>query len=113
MVLPDRIELSTSPLPRECSTTELRQQALARSCAIGRWRTQGSAPRGDGASFGCAGLRLQGEIQRSPGFHESPGQGLDMGVRVQRTRGNAQALGSTRDGRIVDRLDVDPVLLEE
>ena len=29
MVLPDRIELSTSPLPRECSTTELRQQMLA------------------------------------------------------------------------------------
>ena len=27
LVLPDRIELSTSPLPRECSTTELRQQA--------------------------------------------------------------------------------------
>ena len=26
MVLPDRIELSTSPLPMECSTTELRQQ---------------------------------------------------------------------------------------
>lgn len=26
MVLPDRIELSASPLPRECSTTELRQQ---------------------------------------------------------------------------------------
>jgi hypothetical protein len=25
MVLPERIELSTSPLPRECSTTELRQ----------------------------------------------------------------------------------------
>jgi hypothetical protein len=25
-VLPERIELSTSPLPRECSTTELRQQ---------------------------------------------------------------------------------------
>ena len=25
MVLPDRIELSTSPLPMECSTTELRQ----------------------------------------------------------------------------------------
>src|SRR5262245_23780462 len=28
MVLPDRIELSTSPLPRECSTTELRQRRL-------------------------------------------------------------------------------------
>ena len=26
MVLPDRIELSTSPLPRESSTTELRQR---------------------------------------------------------------------------------------
>ncbi len=26
MVLPEGIELSTSPLPRECSTTELRQQ---------------------------------------------------------------------------------------
>ena len=25
MVLPEGIELSTSPLPRECSTTELRQ----------------------------------------------------------------------------------------
>ena len=28
LVLPHRIELWTSPLPRECSTTELRQQAL-------------------------------------------------------------------------------------
>src|SRR5579872_3777292 len=27
LVLPERIELSTSPLPRECSTTELRQRA--------------------------------------------------------------------------------------
>jgi hypothetical protein len=27
-VLPERIELSTSPLPRECSTTELRQLSL-------------------------------------------------------------------------------------
>lgn len=27
MVLLDRIELSTSPLPRECSTTELQQLA--------------------------------------------------------------------------------------
>ena len=34
MVLPDRIELSTSPLPMECSTTELRQHA--RGSRIGR-----------------------------------------------------------------------------
>ncbi len=29
MVLLDRIELSTSPLPRECSTTELQQHTVA------------------------------------------------------------------------------------
>src|SRR3954469_10343733 len=33
MVLPDRIELSTSPLPMECSTTELRQHARSRESA--------------------------------------------------------------------------------
>ena len=45
MVLQERIELSTSPLPRECSTTELRQQArgfMAQQTRIGRT----SAPRG-------------------------------------------------------------------
>src|SRR5690348_17020920 len=36
MVLPDRIELSTSPLPRECSTTELRQRRVgSRRCNAG------------------------------------------------------------------------------
>ena len=33
MVLPDRIELSTSPLPMECSTTELRQHVLGSESA--------------------------------------------------------------------------------
>src|SRR5262245_41154121 len=32
VVLPEGIELSTSPLPRECSTTELRQQVSDISC---------------------------------------------------------------------------------
>src|SRR5262245_33567278 len=33
VVLPEGIELSTSPLPRECSTTELRQRLLRyRAC---------------------------------------------------------------------------------
>jgi hypothetical protein len=63
MVLPDRIELSTSPLPMECSTTELRQHALVRTGAlnqgIGRKRLhkagrslpqgQDARKRGDGA----------------------------------------------------------------
>src|SRR5712671_2804081 len=33
LVLPERIELSTSPLPMECSTTELRQHARMRESA--------------------------------------------------------------------------------
>ena len=35
MVLPGRIELTTSPLPRECSTTELRQRTFERPCRGG------------------------------------------------------------------------------
>ncbi len=35
MVLLEGIELSTSPLPRECSTTELQQRAKARGGFIG------------------------------------------------------------------------------
>ena len=34
MVLLDRIELSTSPLPRECSTTELQQRTLEKPRAV-------------------------------------------------------------------------------
>lgn len=34
MVLQERIELSTSPLPRECSTTELLQHFRADPLAI-------------------------------------------------------------------------------
>lgn len=48
LVLPDRIELSTSPLPRECSTTELRQQmqqGLALGAATGRGRFLPQGPR--------------------------------------------------------------------
>src|SRR5947207_3228941 len=57
MVLPDRIELSTSPLPMECSTTELRQHAGARESAIavppgGRSLPQGHRPRKRGTARG-------------------------------------------------------------
>ena len=39
MVLQERIELSTSPLPRECSTTELLQRRmLAEPCGSLAWR---------------------------------------------------------------------------
>ncbi len=39
LVLPVRIELTTSPLPRECSTTELRQRP------VGQGRAEGTANR--------------------------------------------------------------------
>ena len=47
MVLPDRIELSTSPLPMECSTTELRQhrnEASAYPINLPMSRVAGSPP---------------------------------------------------------------------
>jgi hypothetical protein len=63
MVLLDRIELSTSPLPRECSTTELQQRPL-------RWRVYAIAildAQGQSTSLvelksavfgGCSGRRI-------------------------------------------------------
>ena len=43
MVLLEGIELSTSPLPRVCSTTELQQRAMARGGFIG-WLGAGRNP---------------------------------------------------------------------
>ncbi len=57
MVLPDRIELSTSPLPMECSTTELRQHARysrigPKGPSGGRFLPQGPLWRKRGAGPG-------------------------------------------------------------
>jgi hypothetical protein len=46
MVLPERIELSTSPLPMECSTTELRQHARMRESAKRPNKAGRSLPQG-------------------------------------------------------------------
>ncbi len=54
MVLRERIELSTSPLPRECSTTELPQLARpARRGRRARCRPMGRPRRCRGASCGA------------------------------------------------------------
>ena len=56
MVLQERIELSTSPLPRECSTTELLQRYPERVLeklavdAIGHLAKQGEKTRGPAMS---------------------------------------------------------------
>lgn len=57
MVLPDRIELSASPLPRGCSTTELRQH-------VG----EGMAVRRDGGSFAIGSGSTQGQKAPITGF---------------------------------------------
>ena len=53
MVLPVRIELTTSPLPRECSTTELRQQRLRQIHS----KSPGSLPHGAVARKRSAPMR--------------------------------------------------------
>jgi hypothetical protein len=47
LVLPVRIELTTSPLPRGCSTTELRQHRVSSAPAVGDGFPNGSNRRGD------------------------------------------------------------------
>ena len=77
MVLPDRIELSTSPLPMECSTTELRQHARysresAQKGATGgrflpqgpRWRKQLAGPE---------------RVQNGQNWHKWPVSGCNPG----------------------------------
>jgi hypothetical protein len=81
MVLPDRIELSTSPLPRECSTTELRQHGrrknigrkkplqaavLATSPPLAQARAQASVPNPKFASF-CGKLFCELRIRKDTG----------------------------------------------
>jgi hypothetical protein len=54
MVLPEGIELSTSPLPRECSTTELRQRRVGgRGIASDVRRVQGVGLAPCGALGSC------------------------------------------------------------
>jgi site-specific DNA recombinase len=52
LVLPERIELSTSPLPRECSTTELRQHPGAEANIPGGdiWQVGGPCTQGGAAT---------------------------------------------------------------
>ena len=60
MVLPLRIELRTSPLPRECSTTELRQRPKPRAAA------GGGEARGihDAVPLGKAGAAISNRSNR-------------------------------------------------
>jgi hypothetical protein len=70
LVLPDRIELSTSPLPRECSTTELRQHAGLASTRLASTRLARNQP----ARFGqMAATKRGGSCHKVPA-HASAGR---------------------------------------
>src|SRR5215813_667927 len=93
MVLPDRIELSTSPLPRECSTTELRQRKTGgrrpgpsngAESAIRESPAQGSRRRRKGRKFATA----------APGL--APGTSLG---RCAKTLGMTQGKSGERERR--------------
>ena len=72
MVLPERIELSTSPLPMECSTTELRQHARMRESAK---RPQQGGP--------ILATRSQAAQARGPTYPKRLKSGLDAGGFLQ------------------------------
>jgi hypothetical protein len=65
MVLPERIELSTSPLPRECSTTELRQRRFGKSPLNGRNQIHDTPAIGKLGATGAGQVRVSGEGEKS------------------------------------------------
>ena len=65
-----------------------------------------------GYSAACS-ARGEAQAERPPGLDERLREGLDQGVGVERARRDAQALRAARHGRIVDRLDVDAVPVEQ
>ncbi len=93
-MLPDRIELSASPLPRECSTTELRQRSPPAGLPMG---TSGASrrrgPIDSGSSHDCnpnldAGPpgryigRIMDGPNRKPGTGKPDKSRLDKGGRL-------------------------------
>src|SRR3954471_4687053 len=86
MVLPDRIELSTSPLPMECSTTELRQHTryLKESALKAPYQAGGSChkdPSGASTRAGREGAKIVKNRRLLPAsaFHEAKPRGNGQG----------------------------------
>ena len=105
MVLPLRIELRTSPLPRECSTTELRQRRKVHGYPIPMRRetaTGGPAPQGFGLPRPGAGLSDRAMADdRKPVDRDSARaaqtERLARALRENLKRRKAQARGRTQD----------------
>src|SRR6185437_8099462 len=74
MVLPLRIELRTSPLPRECSTTELRQHPGMRGTYTSRGRL-GKVSAALGHQCGAAADLRPSRLTRGKSHSARPEQG--------------------------------------
>ena len=107
MVLPDRIELSTSPLPRGCSTTELRQPArlpgIHEASPLGKARP--SKPETDRGEFVGKGGRARSKYSRRVMRESIDGQSRELfqlrnGIRV------LQKLIRRQHGDAVPRADL-------
>jgi hypothetical protein len=75
-VLPDRIELSTSPLPMECSTTELRQHARDRD----RIGPKGPPTGGPVLATSPPLAQARGNPKKAPKWGESAGASAACGL---------------------------------
>ena len=95
MVLPVGIEPTTSPLPRECSTTELRQRRLREKTRreIHEGRTNGKA----GGRFGAEPARLLLDKSGAPSLHPQ----MDKDSRRASRKGSEKA---TRQQRLAEAL---------
>ena len=65
------------------------------------------------ARFSDSRLRGAAQIAFRPDGRERPDQMVDVGLAVQGRRRQAQPLGAARHGRVVDRLDIDTMVLEQ
>jgi hypothetical protein len=91
MVLPDRIELSTSPLPMECSTTELRQHVPGLRESAEKASTRRADPCHKAGGRASAGTSLL-----SPPRRQESGPGAVSDESLPRTRSGS--LPRTRSG---------------
>ena len=67
----------------------------------------------DTASLGCVCVPLSRQAQPIPDVRQCLGEMVDHRVVVAGRRRDAQPLGAAGHGRVVDRLDIDAVLVEQ
>src|SRR3984885_2688222 len=117
MVLPDRIELSTSPLPRECSTTELRQQGAAGAPPEARgnchkgWQGARKVPGDPAGRLGRPRHIAPTPLRRARMMRSARWSMVDATAelplpRAEEGRGGGRG-GATRSGRLKN-LDISP-----